>query len=94
MNAVQNNNRFSPLMWSAYIYKHLSYFQALQGGNMKHGHNEMVRFGIMRKIDEKRVFAIWRIDAPWKPQTKKGNLWDFSVKIGPFGPELIWHFNI
>ena len=40
---------------------------------MKHGHNEMVRFGIMRKIDGKRMFAVWRIDAPWKPQTKKGN---------------------
>ena len=39
---------------------------------MKHGHNEMVRMAIMRKIDEKNMFAVWRIDAPWKPIVKRG----------------------
>jgi large subunit ribosomal protein L16 len=46
--------------------------RALQGGNMHHGHFEMVRNGINRKMEESRMFAIWRIDAPWKPITRKG----------------------
>jgi len=46
--------------------------RALQGGRIKHGHCEMMRMGINRKITEKRMFAVWRIDAPWKPITKKG----------------------
>jgi len=32
----------------------------------------MIRNGINRKLDETRMFATWRIDAPWKPITKKG----------------------
>lgn len=28
--------------------------------------------GILRRIDEKRMFAIWRVPAPWQPITKKG----------------------
>ena len=39
---------------------------------MKHAHNEMVRMRIGRKIDEKKMFAVWRIDAPWKPIVKRG----------------------
>jgi len=39
---------------------------------MHHGHFEMVRNTINRKLDESRMFAIWRIDAPWKPMTRKG----------------------
>jgi large subunit ribosomal protein L16 len=44
----------------------------LQGGQMHHGHFEMIRNGINRKMDESRMFALWRVDAPWKPITKKG----------------------
>jgi len=32
----------------------------------------MLRMGINRNMDESRMFAIWRVDAPWKPITKKG----------------------
>jgi large subunit ribosomal protein L16 len=46
--------------------------RALQGGQMHHGHFEMVRNGINRKLDESKMFAVWRIDAPWKPITRKG----------------------
>lgn len=46
--------------------------QALHGGNLKHGHFEMIRQRIGRKIDESRMFAQWRVDSPWKPITKKG----------------------
>lgn len=46
--------------------------QALTGGAMKHGHLEMMRLRINRRMDESRMFAIWRIDAPWKAVTRKG----------------------
>lgn len=46
--------------------------QALTGGKLHSGHLDMIRLGINRKIDESRMFALWGIDAPWKPITKKG----------------------
>ena len=39
---------------------------------MKFGHIEAVRFIIARKLDESKMFALWRIDPPWLPVTKKG----------------------
>lgn len=45
---------------------------ALGGGRLRYGHYEMMRLGIGRKIDVGRMFAIWRIPAPWQPVTKKG----------------------
>lgn len=42
------------------------------GGRLRHGHYEMLRLGIGRKLDITRMFAIWRIPAPWQPITKKG----------------------
>jgi len=45
---------------------------ALYGGYLKHGHLEMIRNAINRKMDAKKMFAVWRVDAPWKPITKKG----------------------
>lgn len=41
--------------------------QALGGGRMRWGHFEMLRLSIGRKMDVSRMFAIWRIDAPWQP---------------------------
>lgn len=32
----------------------------------------MIRLTIGRKIDPTRMFAIWRVDAPWQPCTRKG----------------------
>ncbi len=31
----------------------------------------MMRLTINRNIDEKRMFAVWRIPSPWKPKTKQ-----------------------
>nr|CAG4645808.1 EOG090X0DE4 [Lynceus sp. MCZ IZ 141354] len=31
-----------------------------------------MRMSIARKLDQSRMFAIWRVDAPWKALTKKG----------------------
>ncbi|XP_018329411.2 39S ribosomal protein L16, mitochondrial [Agrilus planipennis] len=45
---------------------------ALSGGRIKYGHFEMMRLTIGRKIDTDRMFAIWRVDSPWQPMTKKG----------------------
>ncbi|XP_026472975.1 LOW QUALITY PROTEIN: 39S ribosomal protein L16, mitochondrial-like [Ctenocephalides felis] len=45
---------------------------ALSGGRLRAGHMEMMRLGIGRRIDVDRMFAIWRVDPPWQPVTKKG----------------------
>ncbi|XP_027207235.2 large ribosomal subunit protein uL16m isoform X2 [Penaeus vannamei] len=45
---------------------------ARRGGMLRWGHLEMIRMTIARNIDVNKTFAIWRIDAPWKPITKKG----------------------
>lgn len=59
-----------------FVHNKLQYcefgIQALTGGRLRWGHYEMLRLGILRKFDESRMFALWRIDAPWKPKTKKG----------------------
>jgi len=31
-----------------------------------------MRIGINKNIDESRMFAMWRIPAPWKPVSRKG----------------------
>lgn len=31
----------------------------------------MIRLKLVRKIDQDKMFAIWRVDAPWQPVTKK-----------------------
>lgn len=46
--------------------------QATGGGRMKYEHFEMARLQVARKLDQKRMFAIWRIEPPWQPVTKKG----------------------
>ncbi|XP_055535227.1 39S ribosomal protein L16, mitochondrial isoform X2 [Wyeomyia smithii] len=45
---------------------------ATGGGRLRWGHFEMMRLGIGRKMDTSRMFAIWRVEAPWQPITKKG----------------------
>ncbi|XP_050546440.1 39S ribosomal protein L16, mitochondrial isoform X2 [Daktulosphaira vitifoliae] len=46
--------------------------QATGGGRMKFVHFEVIRMGLLRKLDWSRMFAIWRIDSPWQSVTKKG----------------------
>ncbi|KAI5741661.1 hypothetical protein M8J76_015851 [Diaphorina citri] len=45
---------------------------ALSGGRMNYRHFETIRFAMMRKLDVKKMFAVWRVDPPWLPVTKKG----------------------
>lgn len=39
---------------------------------LRHGHFEMIRMGVVRKLDQKKMFAIYRVEAPWKPITRRG----------------------
>lgn len=45
---------------------------ALGGGYLHWGHIEMMRLTVNRKMDSSTTFAHWRIDAPYKPVTRKG----------------------
>ncbi|KAF5394763.1 Mitochondrial ribosomal protein L16 [Paragonimus heterotremus] len=45
--------------------------QALSGGELLFGHLEMLRLTINRKIDEKRMFAVWGVEAPWKSKSRR-----------------------
>lgn len=45
---------------------------AMGGGYLHWGHLEMMRLTINRNIDTRTTFAKWRINAPYKPITRKG----------------------
>ncbi|XP_016096092.1 large ribosomal subunit protein uL16m isoform X1 [Sinocyclocheilus grahami] len=45
---------------------------ALGGGYLHWGHMEMMRLTINRRMDPSTTFAVWRINAPYKPITRKG----------------------
>lgn len=45
---------------------------ALSGGELKHGHFEMMRNTLNRNLDLNKSFAVWRVDPPWKPITRHG----------------------
>ncbi|XP_068980784.1 large ribosomal subunit protein uL16m [Bombus flavifrons] len=51
---------------------------ATGGGRLKHNNFEMIRMIILRNVDYNKVFAIWRVPAPWQPITKKGH----GVRMG------------
>lgn len=57
------------------------------GGRLKYPHYEMARLSIGRKLDTTRMFAIWRVPAPWQPLTKKG----IGVRMGS-GKGAIDHY--
>ncbi|XP_015181106.1 PREDICTED: 39S ribosomal protein L16, mitochondrial [Polistes dominula] len=44
---------------------------ALGGGRLKYGHFEMIRMTLLRNFEFDDMFAIWRVDPPWQPITKK-----------------------
>jgi len=39
---------------------------------LHHGHFEMIRIGINKKLEQSQMFAVWRIEPPWKPVSRKG----------------------
>lgn len=56
------------------IVNNVLFPQALSGGRMNYRHFETIRFAMMRKLDVKKMFAVWRVDPPWLPVTKKVNI--------------------
>ncbi|RWS02588.1 39S ribosomal protein L16: mitochondrial-like isoform X1 [Dinothrombium tinctorium] len=46
--------------------------KALTGCHLYPGHINVIRNTINRALKPQRMFAVWRIDAPWKPVSKKG----------------------
>jgi len=51
---------------------------ALTGGMLKHRHFEMIRATAGRNLNAKKTFAIYRVDAPYKPITDHG----FGKRMG------------
>lgn len=54
---------------------------------MKFIHFDQMRIQLSRKLDTNRMFAIWRLDSPWQPVTKKGQ----GVRMGK-GKGAIDHY--
>lgn len=57
------------------IHNQLVYGQygiiALGGGSLKAGNFDVIRATINRALDVDRMFAIWRVDPPWKAVSRK-----------------------
>ncbi|XP_043259978.1 39S ribosomal protein L16, mitochondrial [Colletes gigas] len=51
---------------------------ATQGGRMKHCHFEVIRHTLLKKMDFTTGFAIWRVQDPWQPISKKS----LGVRMG------------
>ncbi|XP_063974768.1 large ribosomal subunit protein uL16m isoform X2 [Diachasmimorpha longicaudata] len=47
---------------------------ATSGGRLRYEHFEMIRMFFLRHmdLDSGKIFAMWRVDPPWQPVTKKG----------------------
>ena len=60
---------------------------ATGGGRMRHSHFEVVRFTLLKHLDFKTSFAIWRVQDPWQPITKKSQ----GVRMGS-GKGAIDHY--
>lgn len=46
-------------------------FQCVRGGRMKVIHFDVIRNGFLKRLDYTRLFARWRVDAPWQACTKR-----------------------
>lgn len=74
------------------IHNQLIYRQygivALGGGALRGAHLDWIRDRINRYIDTERLFAIWRIDPPWKAVSKKS----LNKKMGG-GKAKVHHYE-
>ncbi|GFR73334.1 39S ribosomal protein L16, mitochondrial [Elysia marginata] len=46
--------------------------QAITGGRLNHKQTETIRMLVVRQMDDRRMFAIWRFNQLWQSVTKKG----------------------
>ena len=44
---------------------------AVTGVHLKFNHINLIRTVINKHMDKRKMFAVWRIEAPWKPVTRK-----------------------
>ncbi|XP_014470692.1 PREDICTED: 39S ribosomal protein L16, mitochondrial [Dinoponera quadriceps] len=76
MRAPKMQKRLRYMRGPENLHNFLMYKQfgiiATGGGRLKHSHFEMIRMKLLRNLDFNKIFAIWRVDAPWQPVTKKG----------------------
>ncbi|KAM0726860.1 Large ribosomal subunit protein uL16m [Formica fusca] len=76
MRAFKMQKRLRYMRGPEEVHNFLLYKQygiiATGGGRLKHNHFEMIRLKLGRKINQQTMFAIWRVDPPWQPVTKKG----------------------
>ncbi len=51
---------------------------------MKLAHFEVIRQAFLKKLDFKRMFAVWRVDAPWQACTKRVGILFFRSNYSYF----------
>ncbi|XKL68599.1 hypothetical protein PGB90_004090 [Kerria lacca] len=66
---------------------------AVNGGRLKIEHFDVIKNTLLKKLDFKRMFVIWRVDAPWQAMTKrpvgltlgggKGNIHHYCTPVAP-----------
>ncbi|CAH8825602.1 unnamed protein product [Trichobilharzia szidati] len=66
----KNDSRGPETVLNKLIYRQYG-IQAMEGGELQFGHFEMMRIAINKALDEKRMFAVWGVEAPWKPITRR-----------------------
>lgn len=75
IRAPKMQKRLRYMRGPEHIHNFLMYKQygimAIGGGRLKHNHFEVIRLKLSRHLDQNRMFAIWRVDPPWQPVTKK-----------------------
>lgn len=64
------NMRGPELVHNKLIHKQYG-IMALSGGHLKWGHYEMMRQILNRNLDRTKQFAVWRVDGPHRPKTKR-----------------------
>ncbi|CAH8452826.1 unnamed protein product [Heterobilharzia americana] len=66
----KNDYRGPEVLLNKLIYRQYG-IQAMEGGDLEFGHFEMMRTSINKALDDKRMFAVWGVEAPWKPITRR-----------------------
>ncbi|XP_052798958.1 39S ribosomal protein L16, mitochondrial-like [Mya arenaria] len=70
MQKMLNLMRGPELVHNTLVYGEFG-VQALEGGRLRFEHFESCRMQVVRKMNEKKAFAIYRVLSPWQAVTKK-----------------------
>jgi len=89
---VKYPKRNIEMMGPERIHNQLIYRQygiiALGGGALKGEHFDIIRNRINKYTDFERFFAVWRLDPPWKPKSKRS----LNKKLGA-GKAKVHHYE-